>query len=143
MAERLNCVIFEDNDDDVMLLREGFELADIACDLQAFGDGSAAEDYLGKISNDAIKTPDVVLLDLNLPGMDGNSILRMFKAHEAFKTVPIAVLTGSDNSQDVMESFKYAASQYLKKPSNLDDCVALAKQVELIARQYTNLKKDG
>jgi CheY-like chemotaxis protein len=63
--------------------------------------------------------PDLILLDLNMPGMGGQEFLKLLKSDEELSTVPVVILTTSDSDKDIVESFKLQASGYIKKPGSL------------------------
>ncbi|MCX5633966.1 MAG: response regulator [Phycisphaerae bacterium] len=65
--------------------------------------------------------PDLILLDLNMPGMGGKEFLRQMKADPVFGAIPVVILTTSDSDKDILESFKLHAAGYIKKPVNLTD----------------------
>lgn len=65
--------------------------------------------------------PDLILLDLNMPGMGGKEFLRQIKADPQFEAIPVVILTTSDSDKDILESFRLQAAGYIKKPVNLTD----------------------
>jgi DNA-binding response OmpR family regulator len=73
--------------------------------------------------------PDLILLDLNLPKMDGREVLAEIKADQDLKTIPIVILTTSDAAEDVMESYQLQANCYLCKPVKLDEFESLVKSI--------------
>ena len=74
--------------------------------------------------------PDLILLDLNLPGKDGREVLSEVKGSEDLKQIPVVILTGSQNEEDVGEAFAHNANAYLKKPADLDGLVEAVKLIE-------------
>lgn len=85
--------------------------------------GEEALEYLShsKAGDDGCPKPNLVLLDLNMPGMGGKEFLRRIKADEKLDTIPVVILTTSDSEQDIIESYKLHASGYIKKPVALKD----------------------
>jgi chemotaxis family two-component system response regulator Rcp1 len=73
--------------------------------------------------------PDIILLDLNLPRMDGREVLSQIKADDSLKTIPTVILTTSDSEADVAKSYQLHANCYLKKPVQLDQFESLVKSI--------------
>jgi CheY-like chemotaxis protein len=74
--------------------------------------------------------PDLILLDLNMPGMGGKEFLRRLKADEELDTIPVVILTSSASEQDILETFKLQAGGYVKKPPTLDGLCNVFSQLE-------------
>ncbi|MEZ4241021.1 MAG: response regulator [Myxococcota bacterium] len=114
-------LLVEDNPGDVLLVRKGLERARIANRLTVATDGQQALDILFRRGEhaDAV-VPDLVLLDLNLPGIDGREVLRQIKEHETLRKVPVVVLTSSDAETDILRSYELHANSFIRKPPTLD-----------------------
>ena len=114
-------LIVEDNPGDVRLTRECFRDAGIAINLSVAVDGVEAMRFL---SRNGIywkaPRPDLILLDLNLPKMDGREVLARIKQIEDLKSIPTIVLTTSDAEADIVKSYQLQANCYLSKPVQLD-----------------------
>ena len=120
------------------LLREGFRGHRLAHEIYHVTTGHKAMDYLlrrGEYGDPATSPrPDVVLLDLRLPGMDGLEVLSEMRSHEALAEMPVVVLTTSEADNDRMESYRNQISAYIVKPMGFDsfavllDVIALAIQ---------------
>lgn len=124
-------LIVEDNPGDVRLVREGFTEADITPEFHIATDGKEALAFLRKCSNDdSLTYPDLVLLDLNLPRVDGFEVLEEVKNNQKYPLVPVLVLSSSKSEDDVTESYKRHANAYLTKPDDPDGFAALAKTIE-------------
>jgi two-component system, chemotaxis family, response regulator Rcp1 len=114
-------LIVEDNPGDVRLTRECFRDAGIAINLSVAVDGVEAMRFLSRdgIYGNAPR-PDLILLDLNLPKMDGREVLARIKQTEDLKAIPTIVLTTSDAEADIVKSYQLQANCYLSKPVQLD-----------------------
>ena len=128
-------LLVEDNPDDVELTRLAFEESRIGNKLVVVSDGTAALDYLfarGKYSErDPAQLPSIVLLDLNLPKIDGREVLQAIRANEATRTLPVVVLTTSAEPFDVEASYALGVNSYIQKPVDFEQFVWAVKQVGL------------
>ena len=128
-------LLVEDNPDDVELTRIAFAEAKIANDLIVMGDGAQALDYLfarGVYSDrDPNDLPSIVLLDLNLPKVDGREVLQAIRANAATKSLPVVVLTTSAEPFDVEASYALGVNSYIQKPVSFEQFVWAVKQVGL------------
>ena len=128
-------LLVEDNPDDVELTRIAFAEAKIANDLVVVGDGAQALDYLfarGVYSDrDPNDLPSIVLLDLNLPKVDGREVLQAIRASEATRNLPVVVLTTSAEPFDVEASYALGVNSYIQKPVDFERFVWAVKQVGL------------
>lgn len=126
-------LLVEDNPDDVELTRIAFEEAKIANLLRVAGDGAEALDYLfarGKHADrDPANLPSLVLLDLNLPKVDGREVLQAIRANEATKNLPVVVLTTSAEPFDLDASYALGVNSYIRKPVDFEQFVWAVKQV--------------
>ena len=132
---RKEILLVEDNPDDVELTRLAFEESKIANKLVVVGDGAAALDYLfakGRYADrDPAQLPSIVLLDLNLPKVDGREVLQAIRANEATRTLPVVVLTTSTEPFDVEASYALGVNSYIQKPVDFEQFVWAVKQVGL------------
>lgn len=111
-------LLVEDNQDDVELTRLAFAESRVANDLVVVRDGQEALDYLfanGKYAGACVR-PQLILLDLNLPKVDGLEVLRRIRADELTKLLPVVVLTTSKEEQDLLDSYSLGANSYIQKP---------------------------
>jgi CheY-like chemotaxis protein len=126
-------LLVEDNTDDVELTRIAFAEANIANALTVVGDGAAALDYLFARGAHADRDPDdlpsIVLLDLNLPKVDGREVLQAIRSHERTRSLPVVVLTTSGEPFDVEASYALGANSYIRKPVDFGQFVWAVKQV--------------
>ena len=124
-------LLVEDDQGDVLLITEGFKENRTLAHLIVVGDGEEAVDYLnqkGKYSD--AKTPDFIILDLNLPRMDGRAFLRRIKNEKLFKLIPVIVLTGSRSDLDIREVYELNAACYIVKPVDLDGYTEAVKKIQ-------------
>lgn len=128
-------LLVEDNPDDVELTRIAFSEAKIANHLVVVGDGAEALDYLfarGRYADrDPADLPSIVLLDLNLPKVDGREVLQAIRASDATRTLPVVVLTTSTEPFDVEASYALGVNSYIQKPVDFEQFVWAVKQVGL------------
>jgi CheY-like chemotaxis protein len=128
-------LLVEDNPDDVELTRLAFEEANVANHLVVVRDGAEALDYLfarGRYaSRDAGELPSIVLLDLNLPKLDGREVLQAIRAHPTTRDLPVIVLTTSAEPFDVEASYALGVNSYIQKPVDFEQFVWAVKQVGL------------
>lgn len=128
-------LLVEDNPDDVELTRIAFDEAKIANRLIVVSDGVEALDYLfargAHAGRDPDDMPSIVLLDLNLPKVDGREVLQAIRADERTRTLPVVVLTTSTEPFDVEASYALGVNSYIQKPVDFEQFVWAVKQVGL------------
>lgn len=123
-------LLVEDSPGDVRLTQEAFREADRTIDLRVTVDGVDAMAFLRKEGPYAdAPRPDFILLDLNLPKMDGREVLALIKGDENLKTIPTVILTTSEAEADILTSYKLQANCYLNKPVELQDFEELVKSI--------------
>jgi CheY-like chemotaxis protein len=127
---RLEVLLVEDSPGDVRLTVEAFRDANMAIQLHVASDGVEAMDYLKQEGAYAdAPRPDLILLDLNLPRMDGREVLARIKGDESLKTIPTVILTTSEAEADIVKSYQLRANCYLSKPVQLDAFESLVKSI--------------
>jgi CheY-like chemotaxis protein len=128
-------LLVEDNPDDVELTRLAFEEAQVANTLTVVRDGAEALDYLfarGRYADrDPQDLPSLVLLDLNLPKLDGREVLQAIRNDERTRSLPVVVLTTSAEPFDVEASYTLGVNSYIQKPVDFNQFVWAVKQVGL------------
>lgn len=113
-------LLVEDNDDDVLLTMRAFKKQGILNEVVHAKDGAAAvELLLGENGNDPIK-PVIVLLDLQMPKLNGLDVLKIMKDNESTAHIPVVVLTTSSEEEDVVKSYNLGANSFIRKPVNFD-----------------------
>jgi two-component system, chemotaxis family, response regulator Rcp1 len=126
----IEVLLVEDSAGDVRLMREAFRDANQEICMHVASDGLEAVAFLRRtgIHADAPR-PDLILLDLNLPKMDGREVLAMIKQDRALKTIPTVILTTSDAAADIAKSYELQANCYLRKPVELDKFEELVRSI--------------
>jgi two-component system, chemotaxis family, response regulator Rcp1 len=129
-ATPIDVLLVEDSPGDVRLTREAFRDANEAVHLHVASDGVEAMGFLRREGThvDAPR-PDFILLDLNLPRMDGREVLAHIKADVSLRTIPTVILTTSDADADIVRSYELNANAYLKKPVTLEAFENLVKSI--------------
>ncbi|MFZ5433293.1 MAG: response regulator [Calditrichota bacterium] len=127
----IEILLVEDSPADVRLTIETLKDGKIANHLNVAWDGVEALAYLRREGyfSKAVR-PDLILLDLNLPKLDGRDVLQEIKADEQLKKIPVIILTTSDAEQDVLASYELHANCYIVKPVKLDKFVNVVKSIE-------------
>jgi two-component system, response regulator len=132
MNNYINILLVEDNPDDVELTILALEKNNIANPVKVVRDGQEALDYLfykGKYAGQDHPLPNLVLLDLKLPKVDGIEVLQKLKADRKLKLIPIVVLTSSKEETDVIKSYDLGVNSYIRKPVDFDQFVDTVKQI--------------
>lgn len=127
----IEILLVEDNPGDVVLTQEAFSEAKILNNLQVVRDGEEALQYLfreGKYQQ--AKRPELILLDLNLPKVDGRQVLDKIKTSDVLKRIPVVVLTSSQAEKDIVKTYDLHANSYVVKPINLSQFVDVVNAVE-------------
>ena len=128
-------LLVEDNPDDIELTRIAFEEAKVANLLHVVSDGAEALDYLfarGRHADrDPAVLPSLVLLDLNLPKVDGREVLRALRANKATRALPVVVMTTSAEPFDLDATYALGVNSYIRKPVDFEQFVWAVKQVGL------------
>ena len=130
--EPLTILLVEDDPADQKLIKTSLINQKIANDLHIVNSGEEGMDFLyrcGDYSNGTPR-PDLILLDLNMPGMGGKEFLKRLKDIEGLKTIPVVILTTSDSERDIIDSYNLQASGYVHKPVTLEEFREAMKTVE-------------
>ncbi len=125
MPNPVTILLVEDNTDDQSLTVRALRMGTTA-NIEIAGDGQAALDYL---FNDANDMPRLVVLDLNLPGLDGLKVLQRIREDERTRTTPVVVLTGFAAPIDVIAAYRYGANSYVRKPVDFDQFADVIHQL--------------
>jgi len=124
-------LLVEDNEGDVGLVEEVFEEAKIRNIIHVAEDGEEAMLFLNKETPfDDAPTPDIILLDLNLPQKDGREVLEEIKTDEKLKRIPVVVLTTSKAEEDILKSYDLHANSYITKPVDFDQFIRVVRSIE-------------
>jgi two-component system, chemotaxis family, response regulator Rcp1 len=129
-APPIEVLLVEDSPGDVRLTQEAFHDANKSIRLNLAFDGVEAREYLRRegIHANAVR-PDLILLDLNLPKMDGREVLTLIKADKRLKAIPTLILTTSDAEIDIENSYELQVNCYLRKPAQWDEFASLMKNI--------------
>jgi CheY-like chemotaxis protein len=122
----MDILLIEDNLGDARLTQEAFLTSEEPVSLHVARDGVEAMEFL---LNDNLPRPDLILLDLNLPKIDGRELLTRIKNNDTLKTIPTVVLSTSDAAEDVQYCYENHANCYIKKPEQWDSFVDVVKFV--------------
>ena len=127
----IQVLLVEDDPGDVLMTREAFEDNKVANQLHVVSDGAEAMDFLQKKGEyTQAPTPDLVLLDLNLPRMDGREVLAAVKADDELRQIPIVVLTTSEAEEDVLRSYALHANAYVTKPVDFERFIEVVRKID-------------
>jgi len=128
-------LLVDDSADDVDLTLRAFEREKVVKEIVVANDGEAALEYLfgtgSHAKRDLSVMPEVVLLDLNMPKMDGLSVLRRIRAHAPTRLLPVVVLTSSTQERDLIASYDLGANSFVKKPVDFAQFLVAARQLGL------------
>jgi two-component system, chemotaxis family, response regulator Rcp1 len=114
-------LLVEDNDNDVELTRQGFRMSKLVIDLHHVQDGEECMAFLRKQGNYAdAPVPDIILLDLNMPRMDGREVLTEISRDESLRHLPVIILTTSQEEQEILKMYQLRCSSYIVKPVNFN-----------------------
>jgi chemotaxis family two-component system response regulator Rcp1 len=126
----IEVLLVEDSPGDVRLTREAFRDANMSIHLHVASDGAEAMAFLRHEGiHAAAPRPDLILLDLNLPRMDGREVLAHIKEDSSLKRIPTVILTTSEAEADIVKSYQLQANCYLSKPVQLDAFESLVKSI--------------
>ncbi len=135
MTEKAILLLVEDNPDDEALAVRALKKNHVLNEVIVVRDGAEALDYLygtGKYEGrDVTKQPEVILLDLKLPKVDGLEVLKRIRSDERTKYLPVVVLTSSSEEKDLVESYKLGANSYIRKPVDFQQFTEAIHQLRL------------
>ena len=124
-------LVAEDNRADVLLFREALQHHHIEHHLHVVSDGQSALQFVAQMgTSPAIRCPDLMLLDLNLPKVDGPTILQEFRKHPECAHTPVIVVTSSDSEKDRAKVAEFRVTRYFRKPSDFDAFMELGRIVK-------------
>lgn len=127
----IHILLIEDNEGDILLTKEAFEDAKILNQLSIARDGQQAIYFLEKKEPFAdVATPDLILLDVNLPKKNGHEVLQYIKGSKDLKHIPVIMLTTSVSEKDIAKSYENYANCYITKPVEVEDFLNVISSVE-------------
>ncbi len=132
LADGRPCLVVADDDaDDRLLIEEAIVDAELDLDVHFVEDGEQLMDFLQRRNGDAAAPrPSLILLDLNMPRMDGREALRAIRAHPDLENLPVVVLSTSAAEEDVRRSYELGANAFVCKPTRFDGLVALVRTLD-------------
>lgn len=138
--KKIRILLVEDNPGDADLIRDVLEeRTKSPIEMSRVADGEEAIEYLLRQGrHQYAERPDLMVLDLNLPKMNGQDVLAVVKQHEQLRVIPIVVLTSSDAEKDVFQSYALGANCYVTKPGDL---IAFQNQVHSIEKFWISVAK--
>ncbi len=117
MGLPVEILLVEDNEGDILLTKKAFKRGKIMNQLHVARDGEQALEFLFKRGKHVdAPTPDLILLDLNMPKLSGQEVLKRIKEDEDLKSIPVIILTTSTADEDILKSYQLQASSYIRKP---------------------------
>jgi CheY-like chemotaxis protein len=136
----LHILVVDDDDADALMIEEALAGAEMQSRVERVADGREALDYLRREGRYAdASRPDLILLDLNMPRMDGRETLAAIKTDEQLKAIPVVILTTSGAAPDIAASYQQRANAYVTKPFGLDDFEATVRQIDRFYREIASL----
>jgi CheY-like chemotaxis protein len=132
--EQVEILLVEDNPTDAELTMRALRKKNLANNLVWVKDGEEALDFIycrGRYKDRVNGTPKLILLDLKLPKVDGIEVLRNLKADAGTRTVPVVMLTSSQEERDIVESYQLGVNSYIVKPVDFDKFLEMVSQVGL------------
>lgn len=140
----IDILLVEDNPGDVRLTREALKEGHIAVNLRVANDGLEAMKMLRQEGEYVtLPLPDIVLLDLNMPRMDGREVLRRIKTDDNLKRLPVVILTTSAAEKDILQAYGLHANCYITKPVELEEFMEIVKSIEGFWLTVVKLPKNG
>jgi CheY-like chemotaxis protein len=122
-------LVVDDNEDDLFLLQKAFERAPVDAVTHWVQGGLTAKDFLDRAIQGEHRLPLCVVLDLKMPIMDGFALLSYIKSHPTLSSLPVIVLSGSDNPADVDRAHSLGAKSYFVKPSGIEGLVEVSRML--------------
>ncbi|HSZ12013.1 MAG TPA: response regulator [Rhizomicrobium sp.] len=127
LRESQPILIVEDSTDDFEATKRAFNKANLHNPIKHVFNG---EDALSYLRADALTKPGLILLDLNMPGLDGRKTLEIIKQTPKLKKIPVVILTTSDDERDVKACYELGANTYIQKPVDFDGLIAAIKRLK-------------
>ena len=128
-------LLVEDNPDHELLAMRALSRNGVANDIVVARDGAEALDWLfgtgAHVGRDTTIQPQVILLDLKLPKVDGLEVLRRLRGDDRTKIVPVVILTSSDEEQDMLSGYSLGANSYIRKPVEFETFIEATKQLKM------------
>ena len=131
LSAPIRVLLVEDNPGDADLTRDSLESGKLMLHIDVAADGEEALDYLlRKGRHAAAALPDLIILDINLPKMDGHQVLAELSRHQHLSTIPVIMLTSSNSERDITQSYELGANYYVSKPLDLAAFQSIVRSIE-------------
>src|SRR5436190_18325625 len=134
-----NILVVEDNPADVRLLRFALDQMTSRCALHVIDNGAQAIEYLFETPDGMPRRLDLILLDLNIPLINGHAVLEKIKQDMRTKAIPVIVMSSSQSTEDVNRAYRAYANCYISKPTSLDDYLGMVRMLEAFWLQVASL----
>ena len=128
MSDNMILLVEDDPDHEALAIR-ALRKANVANDIHVARDGAEALEYLNKVEEGAESLPQLVLLDLKLPKVEGLEVLRQIRSSDKTRLLPVVVLTSSDEERDIVTSYRLGVNSYIRKPVNFSDFAEATRQL--------------
>ena len=138
-TRQAHVLLVEDNPADASLVEEALSEARINCGLQILGDGKKAVDYIAQVEQNECPCPDLVMLDLNLPRLSGEEVLKRLRRSARCGSVQVLIITSSNVPEDRERVMELGATDYFRKPSTLEQFLELGPKVRHMLSQRVPL----
>lgn len=140
-------VMADDDPDDREFVREAFEQCGFSGEFRFVEDGVELIDYLSRSCKEegpeAFPAPDLILLDLNMPRLDGNEALAMIKSDPRLRRIPVVVLSTSDSQEDIGKSYDLGGNSFVTKPASFQELVRIAEGLRRYWMEIVSLPGAG
>jgi CheY-like chemotaxis protein len=126
----IKIMLVDDNPADIELTKDTLADCKLRLSIVTAADGQQALELLEGNLTRGERLPDLILLDLNMPRLDGSGLLAWLRARDELKAIPVVVLTSSDAEQDIIKSYKLGANCYVNKPVGLEEFQKIVRALE-------------
>ncbi len=141
-TKEVQILLVEDNEGDILLTKDAFEESKIKTNINVAKNGQEALDYLfQRGSFEKAEKPDLILLDINIPVINGLDLLKQIKSTESLQKTPVLMLTTSSYEKDINEAYQNHCNSYILKPVNFEDFLLAILQIEEFWFRLTTLAK--
>jgi CheY-like chemotaxis protein len=129
--KQVHILLVEDNEGDIVLTKEAFEESKIGTRISVTKNGQEALDFLNQVNSFvSVDRPDLILLDINIPVINGLEVLKEIKENEKLKKIPVIILTTSNNQKDINIAYQNYANSYVVKPIEMQDFLNAVLRIE-------------
>lgn len=136
----LQVLLVDDNPGDVLLMQETFEELHVGVEVLTAGDGAEALDTLARGMADG-RLPDLVVLDLNMPGMNGIEVLQAVRASDGLRHLPVIIMTSTAAEEEVVEAYRHYASSFVTKPQRPAEMTEALRSLDAFWLRIAQLPK--